>query len=70
MRLKQLDNWVRRIVHASRAEMVERRSGRDRRQSLDRRKHNRLETSDSLAAKDRRSNVDRREGQPQAQSIN
>lgn len=70
MLLKQLDNWVRRVVHASRAEAVERRSGRDRRQGPDRRKHCRSDANNSLEASDRRSNVDRREEPPQSQSIN
>ena len=60
MLLKQLDNWVRRAVNASKLETVERRNGQDRRQRPDRRQDYRQEYEDDFHVHDRRKNVDRR----------
>ena len=56
MLLKQLDNWVRRTVNEKQLVIGERRSGEERRQLEDRRKHMRF----GMGTKGRRSEVDRR----------
>jgi len=78
MLIRQLDNWVRRAVFASRVEVVEcsaiqecyqgpeRRQGQDRRQRLQRRQESRF----GVETKDRRGDVDRRAAQLQANAIN
>ena len=80
MLIRQLDNWVRRAVDASRVEVVEcgaaqesyqgreRRQGQDRRQGLERRKDSRFGAV--AEAKGRRSKADRRATQSQANAIN
>jgi len=78
MLIRQLDNWVRRAVFASRVEMgergaiqesyqgSERRQGQDRRQRLERRQESRF----GVETKDRRGSIDRRAAQLQANAIN
>lgn len=78
MLLKQIDNWVRRAVYASRAEAVksstvqecyqgaERRQATERRSTQDRRREIRF----GVEVKDRRAESDRRSNPPLAKSIN
>jgi len=78
MLIRQLDNWVRRAVDASRVQMderavvqenymgQERRQGEDRRQGLERRQESRY----GVEAKDRRDDVDRRSAEVQVNAIN
>ena len=78
MLIRQLDNWVRRAVDATRVGTVERsaiqedyqgperRKAQDRRHGLDRRKEFRF----GVEASDRRNDVDRRAVSQQVKAIN